>query len=539
MHARWVALLFLSTVACQAGASRGASCARDSECASGLVCALDACRSACRESRDCRVGERCLVEPATGLGVCSVESVDDCTTHGCPEGLVCASGRCVNACGSVVRCPDGVCVGDVCIAASIDAGTPDGGTIDADVDGGPPDAATNCHGPGCDPVVQIAMSESSNAPEECWAYAVTQSGALWAWGYAVDGVLGDRIAAHGTCDSCAPTPVRALGPDGMPFTDVLEVRAGAGGAICVRRRDQSVWCWGANYASQRGDGGIAGENERPHAVLMAGTGTNVPIDGVVALRVGDATGCAIRGAAREVWCWGGSAAGALGDGHTTDAPVAIRATELGSGVMDLDVAGHAVLARLADGTLHGLGDDACGQLGVTAVDAQPTLVAAPVSGVPIDFALGQGQACALTGGGVLQCWGESGAALGDGMPTLSTCAGCSVGECTPVPQTVLQPAGHPFVHLFGHGGGTFFAVTAEGTLYAWGGQYRGAVADLTIPASVAIAEPVAEAFAAGTTACARTVAGDVYCWGGDENGQLGRGTRGATADPMPARVVWP
>jgi len=121
---------------CEAGARVGDSCLHDSDCPSPLACAIGRCREACRVSTDCPTQSRCLVDPATHVHVCSLE-VDSCRTHPCPLGFVCRDDACVNACGSLVDCPDGVCVDGACARApGPDAGSPlaDAGPRDAGSD---------------------------------------------------------------------------------------------------------------------------------------------------------------------------------------------------------------------------------------------------------------------------------------------------------------------------------------------------------------------------------------------------------------------
>lgn len=95
------------------------------------------------------VGARCLVDPASGLGACSIDHVDSCLTHECAVGFVCREGQCLNAC-DLVTCPDRACVEGACIPIVGDAGplpdaavAPDAGqpsvvrlTIETDADDG-------------------------------------------------------------------------------------------------------------------------------------------------------------------------------------------------------------------------------------------------------------------------------------------------------------------------------------------------------------------------------------------------------------------
>ncbi len=132
MSARHVVVaIALFVAACQASAAPGAQCARASDCPTPLVCAIGRCRAACTQSRDCPTLARCLVEPSSGAGVCSLTQVDDCTTHDCPLHFACRSGACVNVCADILRCPDGRCDANGCTPVIGDAGPAVDGGLDA------------------------------------------------------------------------------------------------------------------------------------------------------------------------------------------------------------------------------------------------------------------------------------------------------------------------------------------------------------------------------------------------------------------------
>lgn len=151
MRRSWLALGLL--VACQSSPPSGDACTRASDCAAPFVCAIGRCRAACVTSADCGPSARCLVEPGTGVHVCSL-GVDTCATHACARGFVCIDDVCVNACEALVDCPDGVCTDGACVAQPFDAGPRDAAPAsdaamptDAGADGGADAAAvTTCPG---------------------------------------------------------------------------------------------------------------------------------------------------------------------------------------------------------------------------------------------------------------------------------------------------------------------------------------------------------------------------------------------------------
>jgi hypothetical protein len=125
--------LALLVMACEPVAASGASCARPADCTAPLTCASGRCRVQCRDHRDCPIASRCIVGN-DGLGVCTIED-DRCESSSeCGEDFECRSGACFDACPRGTCPAGGVCMGGVC--AREEPGV-DGGTIDADLDGGP------------------------------------------------------------------------------------------------------------------------------------------------------------------------------------------------------------------------------------------------------------------------------------------------------------------------------------------------------------------------------------------------------------------
>jgi hypothetical protein len=329
--------------------------------------------------------------------------------------------------------------------------------------------------------------------------------------------------------------VRALGPDGLPITDAIAASTGDNFS-CAVRRDGSVLCWGRNYAGQLGNGMPDAGDFAAHVVVDA---TLTPLSGVSRIRSSYVQTCVIRGAAREVWCWGGGSSGQLGTGTSADSNVAVPATELGSGALDLALAGSHALVLLSDGTIRGVGDDGCDELAEAAPSAA-VLVASPgpVTGAS-SIAASSYDTCAVTGA-TLSCWGFVGPSLGSPTGTFMTCGGCP-GSCTASPQTIMQPATHPITHVLGPSGGTFFGTSDDGVLYVWGGAFGEPYTNTPMPLEIPLSAPAVEAHVGGSAACLLTSEGDVRCWGKNDHGQLGQG--GVSTPDItvgtPSLVVWP
>ncbi len=293
---------FVLVMGCEAGLSIGGACSRSGECRAPFVCLLARCRSECVSQRDCPLGGRCVLG-ADGAGICALPDDPRCPEVPCAPSLLCvSSGACVNACDSVASCPAGsVCVLDesrrgYCERDDVDAGPgPDAGPADAseliDVADVSETPDAGCFGPGCDPIVDIALTTVSSC-------ARTDGGAVYCWGF------GDHIARPGlpTCPSsgtpCTGTPVRARVDDGGATGDLSAswlVGAEANYAAVVASR---AFAWGAGYTNALG---TVPSGEVARAVRLE-PGTSFLPNAVGGVRLGAAFGIAVGPDAS--WMWG-------------------------------------------------------------------------------------------------------------------------------------------------------------------------------------------------------------------------------------------
>lgn len=178
--------------------------------------------------------------------------------------------------------------------------------------------------------------------------ALRRNGTVWCWGHNEVGQTGLSPQASELCEGerrnhplfgyiytwyyCVRQPRQVEG-----LTDVVEVSAGRENT-CARRRDGTVWCWGANYFPLMPDSGqgIIGDGMPntelcPSAPWTPQDQTPGPrpcrrqpsrvagLTGVTSISVGSYYACAIR-APEEVWCWGARDFAGLGP---TTTPVQI------------------------------------------------------------------------------------------------------------------------------------------------------------------------------------------------------------------------
>jgi alpha-tubulin suppressor-like RCC1 family protein len=543
----------------------GGECSLNSECNSPLVCTFGKCHAACVQTRDCPLGQSCVM--TAGGSVCQLPEEVDCRTMTCAAPAICAvDNHCRTVCQTAANCTLGqVCVSSVCAdtadldpngqlpgspkpdsgvdAVSCPVGTETcpcygndtcnagltcashlcvgmggtGGSIGRDagagaggaggsvgVDGGvsAPDSGAG-GAPGSDAAMSAVAQMALGWGEAC---AVRSDGTLWCWGRNEWGQAGDGTACSPyPCGKSRPVQVAALG------NGVVEVAAGAE-HVCARRSDGTLWCWGWGVLGQLGQG------------TQAKNSSSVPLETVLGSNVAQVAAGFRHSCARKndgtLWCWGVNDNGELGNGTTmqtgygvgTGTPVQVAA--LGSNVLDVVAGGNHTCARKTDGTLWCWGENDHGELGNGTTDGQtcpsgsacqssPVQVTALGANV-VEVAAGYNHTCARKSDGTLWCWGSNAnGQLGDG--TLAGQIGTDGYPCRPSPVQVSAL-------------GTSVVEVAAG-----GGYYAGYL---------------------GHT-CARKSDGTLWCWGSNVVGQLGDGTTGGqicvagyACLPSPAQVSW-
>jgi alpha-tubulin suppressor-like RCC1 family protein len=182
----------------------------------------------------------------------------------------------------------------------------------------------------------------------------------------------------------------------------------------------------------------------------------------------------------EVWAWGVNDDGELGNGTTDSSFLPVRVEGLDGVTMISAGLDHNLAYRASDQTLWAWGSNALGQC------AEPASVTTSLVPVPIP---GLGPLAAISAGGTHS-----------------------------------------------------FALTTDGRVYAWGGNYYGQLGTGDFdtrfsPTEIALPAP-ATAVSAGNAHSAALLApnGDVYTWGWNVFGQLGRGYQGTpgVGEPTPA-----
>ena len=274
--------------------------------------------------------------------------------------------------------------------------------------------------------------------------------------------------------------------------------------------DGTLWGWGSNG----NDMCLAGEYGIKKLPFRIGTATNwkefsIGSNHVLALKT-DGT----------LWAWGSNGWGVIGDGTTTDRPTP---TQVGAGSIWTKIfAGHTYnLALKNDGTLWAWGSNNQGELGIGSTASQinsPTQVGTSNSWQT--FVGNYNHVLAIKADGTLWAWGENSfGQLGDGT---------NISKRTPVQ---IGP-GISWASLSESAGVQFsLAIATNGTLWGWGynayGQlgnnttYGGVTSD---PTQIGTETNWQKVSTGSDHTLAIKTDGTLWAWGGNYRGQLGDGT---------------
>lgn len=261
----------------------------------------------------------------------------------------------------------------------------------------------------------------------------------------------------------------------------------------------------------------------PKAVAGGLTATSVS--------AGDRYACATTSAA-GVYCWG--ELWGLGAFLTRPTP-----REGGASLVQVDANWVVVCGLDGAGAAWCWGDNGYGQVGVAdpSVDWRSGTMAVETDLRFVQVTTGRYQACGLTAGGSVYCWGN-GFTLG---------AGDTLGSFHPAPVRV--PSDRTFVQVSA-GHGHTCALDDTGAAWCWGknnyGQLGYDVVNspywVTSPQQVGGGHPFTSIAAGGFHTCGLTASGEAWCWGANTDGQLGNGEgggEGPDAVPTPAAVNAP
>lgn len=356
------------------------------------------------------------------------------------------------------------------------------------------------------------MARSHNSIFACALFTAACRGGAGA--VAVDAGPSVVEPHDGGVDS-APPPYEESACSTSPVRSLPAFKSVSAGRrhTCALGEDGAVLCWGANDEGQLGNGSAV-ELHTPSPVCGIGP--------VSAIAVGANHACALTTAA-EVVCWGSNTFDQLGNPTAgTYSPLPVAVVGLLAGTKAIAVGEAHSCAISGDGVVQCWGATTDGTFGSdesTSKSALPKAVPSLDAQV-VSLVGGSGHSCALVQDGRIECWGQNNyGQLGDGTFTNRA-----------VPAAVTAHA-----RFRGLTSGALYSCGLEadaekpdgGGVWCWGYNVVGQLGDGTTT-NRALAVPVVgltsgvSAIAAGNGhACALMSSGGVQCWGSGAMGQLG------------------
>ena len=392
---------------------------------------------------------------------------------------------------------------------------------------------------------------------------VSTGGEAYCWGNNIDYQLGNIDAASSTVPATIPNPEAVAW---------ASISAGANGShTCATSTGGELYCWGENSLGQLGRGTTI-DSYVPVAVTRPGLARWASVDAGQAHTCGTTTD-------GDIFCWGYSEYGQLGDGRTVDSSVPVRVLEPGSppppnslpvptiespedgGTFSTStpIFFTASAQDLEDGNLSGsslvwtssldghiatdasfyriglsegvheitlTATDSEGAQGTTSISLSITASPDADSGVWAQMSTGDRFTCGILDNGEGWCWGEGGT-LGDGSLTGSS-----------VPVAVINPGSVTWASITSGPGHTCGLSTA-GESYCWGNNSHGQLGDgstsnRSMPVAVIPPGSLTWAFiaAGGYHTCGLASTGEAYCWGENSRGQLGSGNTTSSSTPV-------
>lgn len=353
--------------------------------------------------------------------------------------------------------------------------------------------------------VNVAHASRISGGDNC-TLAMRNDGDVWAWGYNLDGQLGD-----GTNDNRL-TPVLV---DGV--SDVVSIVTAYEHAVALMS-DGTVWAWGDGDYGQLGTG-VTSDTNIPAQV--------VGLTDVVAVDCGAQHTIALRSDG-TVWTWGENDYGELGDGTEIRRTVPIQVPTL-SDVIAVGAGYYHSLAVTSDGTVWAWGHNFYGQVGDETTEDQwwPIPVLSMSDAVAVTG--GDEHSVALRSDGTVWAWGYNGYGQLGNDSTDNSLRAVQVHTLTDV---VAIDAGDSHT----------LALTSDGTVWTWGwnDDYQigdGTTDDRLTPYQVPGLSDIVDIGGGETHSLAIESDGTVWGWGNGASGALGTGF---TDDSLiPVEPDWP
>src|SRR6202042_3854447 len=251
--------------------------------------------------------------------------------------------------------------------------------------------------------------------------ALSSAGQVYAWGYNLDGQLGDG----GTASSSVPVVVSGGAiPAGTTFT---KIAAGASFSLALSSTGQ-LYGWGDNLFGQVGNGSTTGSPVLAPALVSGGA---IPAGTTITQIAAGAVDSLALSSTGQVYAWGFDTNGELGNGSMSSSPVPVSVSvPIGTTFTQIAAGGYHGLALSSTGKVYAWGLNEYGELG-NGTQTGSLVPVAVSSGLTFSqITAGEAHSLALSSSGRVYAWGDNdGGELGNNTTTSS-----------PVPFAVSLPA---------------------------------------------------------------------------------------------------
>ena len=284
----------------------------------------------------------------------------------------------------------------------------------------------------------------------------------------------------------------------------------------MTKNDNNVLSWGRNNNGQLGDGSTT-DRATPAQIYGLNNVKEVSIGGYSAMALkNDGT----------VWTWGKNMVGTLGNGTLTDNFYPQQIQGFG-GVKAVSTSAYFCAALKTDGTVWTWGYNQYGMLG----DGTDNASLSPIQVLGLsnvkEIATGSYHCLALKNDGTVWIWGNNTyGQLGNGN------FGNGYDSFVPI-----QVPGLSDIVKISSGGYHSIALKKDGTVWAWGENYKGQIGDGTIickttPVQVPGLSNIYKINAGSDTNIALKRDGTVWAWGTNLYGAYGNGTTTSSLAPV-------
>ena len=358
------------------------------------------------------------------------------------------------------------------------------------------------------------------------ALAVKTDGTLWAWGYGLDGILGDNSVT----DRSSPVQTVSGGNNWVKSSAVTQY--GVGSSSFAVKTDGTLWAWGIGNNGQLGNN--ATTNRSSPVQTIAATKTWLLVSDALNFSTGSCNSAAVKSDG-TLWLWGGGGYGRLGNDSTITRSSPVQTISGGTNWSSVSV--HSTSAGIkTDGTLWLWGHGYSGLLGNNSYGRRSSPVQT-VSGGTNWKQVGttEDHIAAIKTDGTLWLWGNGYYGVIGNNSTIN--------RSSPV-QTVSATTNWRSISV---SIGSTAAIKTDGTLWLWG---CGGVGRLGNNSTINRSSPVQTVSATTnwqqvssglSTAAAVKSDGTLWMWGGGYFGELGNNSivdRSSPVQTVSATTDW-